>query len=104
MCCQVGAIRSERGRVAWRRRGTGCVWSLRARFHPRQEGGRTMTDEQLAAPATKRRRTRTILAVAAAVVVVVALASIATVALLRNTNLSSQAAAANARAANAVSA
>jgi cell division protein FtsB len=63
-----------------------------------------MTDEQLAAPATKRRRTRTILAVAAAVVVVVALASIATVALLRNTNLSSQAAAANARAANAVSA
>ena len=62
-----------------------------------------MNDGQLPAPVTKRRRARTILAVAAAVVVV-ALASIATIALLRNATLSSQVAAADARAANAMSA
>ena len=62
-----------------------------------------MNDGQLPAPGTKRRR-RNILAVAAAVVVVGALASIATIALLRNATLSSQVAAADARAANAVSA
>jgi cell division protein FtsB len=59
-----------------------------------------MNDGQLPAPPAKRHRARTILAVAAAVVVV-ALASIATIALLRNATLSSQVAAANARAANA---
>ena len=69
-----------------------------------KEGGRTMNDGQLPAPPTKRRRVRNILAVAAAVVVVGALASIATIALLRNATLSSQVAAADARAANAVSA
>jgi cell division protein FtsB len=63
-----------------------------------------MNDGQLPAPPTRRRRVRTILAVAAAVVVVGALASIATIALLRNATLSSQVAAANIRAANAVSA
>lgn len=63
-----------------------------------------MNDGQLPAPPTKRRRARNILAVAAAVVVVGALASIATIALLRNATLSSQVAAADARAANAVSA
>jgi hypothetical protein len=63
-----------------------------------------MTDGQLLAPPTKRRRARNILAVAAAVAVVGALASIATIALLRNATLSSQVAAADARAANAVSA
>jgi cell division protein FtsB len=59
-----------------------------------------MNDEQLAAPPIKRRRRRNILAVAAAVVVIGALASIATIALLRNATLSSQVAAADARAAN----
>jgi cell division protein FtsB len=63
-----------------------------------------MNDVQLPAPPTKQRRARNILAVAAAVVVVGALASIATIALLRNATLSSQVAAADARAANAVSA
>jgi hypothetical protein len=63
-----------------------------------------MNDGQLPALPTKRRRARNILAVAAAVVVVGALASIATVALLRNATLSSQLAAADTRAANAVSA
>jgi cell division protein FtsB len=61
-----------------------------------------MNEGQLPAPPTKRRRTRNILAVAAAVIVVGALASIATIALLRNATLSSQVAAADARAANAV--
>ena len=61
-----------------------------------------MNDGQLPGPPTKRRRARNILAVAAAVVVVGALASIATIALLRNATLSSQVAAADARAANAV--
>jgi cell division protein FtsB len=63
-----------------------------------------MNDEQLLAPPSKRHRRRNILAVAAAVVVVGALASIATIALLRNATLSSQVAAADTRAANAVSA
>ena len=63
-----------------------------------------MNDGQLLAPPRKRRRARNILAVAAAVVVVGALASVATTALLRNATLSSQVAAADARAANAVSA
>jgi cell division protein FtsB len=63
-----------------------------------------MNDGQLPAPPAKRRRVRTILVVAAAVIVVGALASIATIALLRNATLSSQVAAADARAANAVSA
>jgi cell division protein FtsB len=70
-------------------------------IHPLQERGEeTMNDEQLAAPPIKRRRRRSILAVAAAVVVIGALASIATIALLRNATLSSQVAAADARAAN----
>lgn len=73
--------------------------------HTLKEGAsRTMDDGQLPAPPRKRRRVRNILAVAAAVVVVGALASIATIALLRNATLSSQVAAADARAANAVSA
>jgi hypothetical protein len=63
-----------------------------------------MNDVQLPAPPTKRRMTRNILAVAAAVVVVAGLASIATIALLRNATLSSQVVAADAKAANAVSA
>lgn len=63
-----------------------------------------MNDGQLPAPPGKRRPARNILAVAAAVVVVAALASIATIALLRNATLSSQVAAADARAAGAVSA
>ena len=63
-----------------------------------------MNDGQLPAPPSKRHRGRNTLAVAAAVVVVGALASIATIALLRNATLSSQVAAADARAANAVSA
>ena len=63
-----------------------------------------MNDEQLPARPSKRHRGRNILALAAAVVVVAALASIATIALLRNVTLSSQLAAADARAANAVSA
>jgi cell division protein FtsB len=63
-----------------------------------------MNDGQLLAPPSKRHRRRNILAVAAAVIVVGALASIATIALLRNATLSSQVAAADARAANAVSA
>jgi hypothetical protein len=63
-----------------------------------------MNDGQSPAPPRKRRRARNILAVAAAVVVVAALASIATIALLRNATLSSQIAAADARAAGAVSA
>jgi hypothetical protein len=62
-----------------------------------------MNDRQLPAPGGKRRRARYILAVAAAVVVG-ALAAIATIALLRNNTLSSQVAAADARASNAVSA
>ena len=61
-----------------------------------------MNDGQLPAPPTKRRRARNILAVTAAVVVVGVLASIATIALLRNATLSSQVAAADARAANAM--
>jgi cell division protein FtsB len=61
-----------------------------------------MDDGQLPAPPRKRRRVRNIIAVAAAVVVVVALASIATTELLRNATLSSQVAAADAKAANAV--
>jgi cell division protein FtsB len=61
-----------------------------------------MNDGQLPAPPSKRHRRRTILAVAAAIVVVGALASIATIALLRNATLSSQLAAADSRAANAV--
>jgi cell division protein FtsB len=60
-----------------------------------------MNEGQLPAPPAKRRRARNILAVAAAVVVVAALA---TIALLRNATLSSEVAAADARAANAVSA
>ena len=60
-----------------------------------------MNDGQLPVPPAKRRRASTILVVAAGVVVV-ALASIATIALLRNATLSSQVAAANTRAANAV--
>jgi cell division protein FtsB len=63
-----------------------------------------MNDEQLAAPPRERRRVRNILAVAAVVVVVGALAVVATVALLRNSTLSSQVTRADARAANAVSA
>jgi len=63
-----------------------------------------MNDGQLPAPPTRQRRTRTILAVAAAVVVVGALASITTIVLLRNATLSSQVAAANTRAKNAMSA
>jgi cell division protein FtsB len=63
-----------------------------------------MNDGQLPAPPSKRRRGRNILGLAAAVVVVGALASIATIALLRNATLSSQVAAADAKAANAVSA
>ena len=59
-----------------------------------------MNDGQLPAPPRKRRRARNILAVAAAVVVIGALASIATMALLRNATLSSEVAAADARAAN----
>jgi cell division protein FtsB len=67
-----------------------------------KEGGKAMNDGQQPAPPAKRRRARTIVAVAAAVVVIGALASIATIALLRNATLSSQVAAADARAANAV--
>ena len=63
-----------------------------------------MNDGQLPVAPGKRRRARNILAVAAAVVVVAALASIATIALLRNATLNSQVAAADARAAGAVSA
>jgi cell division protein FtsB len=63
-----------------------------------------MNDGQLPAPPRKRRRGRIILAVAAAVVVVGALAGVATTALLSNATLRSQVAAADARAANAVSA
>jgi hypothetical protein len=63
-----------------------------------------MNDGQLPTLPTKRRRARNILAVAAVVVVVGALASIATIALLRNATLSSKVAAADTRAANAVSA
>ena len=63
-----------------------------------------MNDGQLPAPPSKRHRGRSNLALAAAVVVVVALAVIATIALLRNATLSSQVAAADAKAANAVSA
>jgi cell division protein FtsB len=62
-----------------------------------------MNDGQLPA-SPKKHRARNILAVAAAVVVIAALASIATIALLRNATLSSQVAAADARAAGAVSA
>ena len=61
-----------------------------------------MNDGRLPGPPTTRRRARNILAVAAAVVVVGALAGIATIALLRNATLSSQVAAADARAANAM--
>jgi cell division protein FtsB len=61
-----------------------------------------MNDRQLPGPSAKRRRARTILAVAAAVVVIGALATVMTIALLRNATLSSQVAAADARAANAV--
>jgi len=61
-----------------------------------------MNDGQLPGPPTKRRRARNVLAVAAAVVVVGALAGIATIALLRNATLSSQVAAADSRAANAM--
>lgn len=63
-----------------------------------------MNDEQLPAPTRKRRRVRNILAVAAVVVVVAALTSIATIALLDNATLRSQVTAADARAANAVTA
>jgi hypothetical protein len=63
-----------------------------------------MNDGQLPAPPTNRHRARNILAVTAVVVVVAALASIATISLLRNATLSSQVAAADARAAGAVSA
>jgi cell division protein FtsB len=63
-----------------------------------------MNDEQLPAPPRKRHRSRNILAVTAVVVVVAALASIATIALQRNATLNSQVAAADARAAGAVSA
>jgi uncharacterized protein (UPF0333 family) len=69
-----------------------------------KEKGRTMSDEQPPARPAKRRRVRNILAVAAAVVVIGALASIATIALLNNATLRSQVTAADARAANAVSA
>ena len=61
-----------------------------------------MNDQQLLEPHTKRHRTRNILAVTAAVVVICALAAVTTIALLRNATLSSQVAAANTRAANAV--
>jgi hypothetical protein len=78
---------------------------LQAPDHPgRGERGRTLNDEQLPAPARKRRRVRNILAVAAAVVVVGALIGIATIALLNNATLRSQVNAADARAANAVTA
>jgi type II secretory pathway pseudopilin PulG len=70
----------------------------------KEKGGRTMNDGQLPAPPNKRHRGRNILAVVAAVVVIGGLASITTITLLRNATLSSQAAAADTRAANAVSA
>ncbi|MGH7487829.1 MAG: hypothetical protein ACREMY_19840 [bacterium] len=63
-----------------------------------------MNDEQLPAPPGKRHRLRNILTLAAEVVVVGGLTGIATIALLRNGTLSSQATAPNARAANAVTA
>ena len=63
-----------------------------------------MNDEQSPALPGKRHRVRNILAVAAVVVVVGAVTSIATIALMRNATLSSQLTAADARAANAVSA
>ena len=63
-----------------------------------------MNDGQLPAPPATRRRVRTFLVVAAAVIVVGVLASIATIALLRDATLSSRVAAADTRAANAVSA
>ena len=62
-----------------------------------------MNDEQLPAP-RKRGRVRNILAAAAAAVVVGALIAVATTALLRNATLPSQLTAADARAANAVTA
>jgi hypothetical protein len=63
-----------------------------------------MNDGQLPELPTKRHRGRNIVAVTAVVVVVAALASIAAIALLRNATLSSQVAAADARASDAVSA
>jgi hypothetical protein len=61
-------------------------------------------DGQLPAPPGKQHRARNILVLAAAVIVLGALASTVTIALLRNATLGSQLAAANARAAGAVSA
>jgi cell division protein FtsB len=60
-----------------------------------------MNDEQLLAPPAKKSRVRVILAVAVAVVIVGGLATVATIALLHNSTLNSQLAAANDRAANA---